>query len=90
MDAQSIAVLLTAATGAVASGVTIYIQLQTFRRLVSSAAVRDAKLDVLHTLVNGQSEKMNALSKSVGVAEGVVIGVEQERAAPMVPAPHAP
>ena len=74
-DYQGIAILLAANTNAV-------ISIGVFIRQGVNRAVTDEKLERLHELTNGQSEKLNALSKQAGIEEGKVLGANQERAHP--------
>ena len=39
---------------------------------------RDAKVEIIHTLVNSQSEKLNAAIKTGALAEGFKAGVESK------------
>jgi hypothetical protein len=72
-DYQGIAILLTAVTNTIVS-IGILVR-QSFNKNAT-----DSKLATLHELTNGQSEKLNEVSKQLGVEQGRIMGANEERA----------
>ena len=75
IDYQGIATLIASVTTSIVSLVALGRQ----RR---NRDATDEKLEVLHKLTNGQSEKLNAVTQQLGIEQGKVIGANQERANP--------
>ena len=84
-DIGDIGIALGGAAALVTAIGTIGLQLVTiFRqsRQTTAAEKRDAKIDIIQDHVNGLNQKIAAGA----FAEGKAVGVDQERAQPMVPA----
>ncbi len=77
-DAQSIAILIGAATTAITTLGTLLLQI----RQAFKGRERDEKIAQVHDLVNGQSEKLQAAIQLGSFADGKAAGVTQERDRP--------
>jgi low affinity Fe/Cu permease len=82
-DAQSIAVLVGAATAATTTLGTLLLQVMTYR----AGRRRDEKLETIGRNVDGLSEAKAAAAKELGIAEGKVTGIATERHDPHVKPP---
>lgn len=82
-DYTGVATIIGASTVGLGTLITSGLAVLTFMR----QGARDRKIEEVHRLVNGMSHELQAADKAAARAEGVVEGVTQERASPMVPAP---
>ena len=89
IDYQGLATLITSLTAAVVAIVTLIRTGRVEARQGVMSTKQDTmekKQEVIHTLVNSQSEKLNVAVATIARAEGRASGIAEEREKPMVPA----
>jgi hypothetical protein len=89
MDYQGVAILIGAVGTFLSVLAGVILQVLTFlntRKMERAGLARDAQLATIATHVNGMNEIIARAGVAQGRAEGVAIGVAQERADPQISA----
>lgn len=87
-DYQGLALLLGAAGTFLSVMVSLALSIATFLRqgrMERAGRARDGRIEEVHRLVNGLSDKRNAATEKSSYAEGKLAGGDEERANPTGP-----